>query len=68
MKPLEAIHCATEVNAKMLGIADKTGTIQSGKQADLIVLNADPSTEIGNTEKIAMIFHEGRQIKPEVRR
>ncbi len=68
IKPLEAIHCATEVNAKMLGIADKTGTIQSGKQADLIVLNADPSTEIGNTEKIAMIFHEGRQIKPEVRR
>jgi len=64
LKPLEAIHCATEVNAKMLGIADKTGTVQPGKQADLIVLNGDPSSDIANTEKIAMVFHEGRLIKP----
>jgi imidazolonepropionase-like amidohydrolase len=64
MKPLEAIHSATAVNAKMLQIDEKTGTIQLGKQADLIVLNADPTTEIANTEKIAMIFHNGRETKP----
>ena len=63
MKPLEAIHCATEVNAKMLGLSDKTGAVQKGKQADLIVLDADPSQNIANTEKIAMVFHEGRRIK-----
>jgi imidazolonepropionase-like amidohydrolase len=63
MKPLEAIHSATAVNAKMLQIDEKTGTIRPGKQADLIVLNADPTSEITNTEKIAMIFHNGREIK-----
>ena len=63
LKPLEAIHSATAVNAKMLQIDEKTGTIQPGKQADLIVLNADPSSDIANTEKIAMIFHNGREIK-----
>ena len=49
--------------AKMLQIDEKTGTIRPGKQADLIVLNADPTSEITNTEKIAMIFHNGREIK-----
>ncbi len=63
LKPLEALHCATEVNAKMLGLADTTGTLQKGKQADLIVLDADPLSDISNTEKITMIFHEGRQVK-----
>lgn len=63
MKPLEAIHSATAENAKMLQINDKTGTIEVGKQADLLVLNGDPSSDIANTEKIAMVFHNGRQIK-----
>jgi imidazolonepropionase-like amidohydrolase len=63
MKPLEAIHSATAVNAKMLQIDEKTGTIQAGKQADLIVLNADPSSDIADTENIAMTFHNGREIK-----
>ena len=65
MKPMEVIHAATEVNAKMLSIGDKTGTIEKGKQADLLVLDADPIKDIHNTEKIAMVFHNGRLIKPD---
>ena len=64
MKPMEAIHAATEVNAKMLSIGDKTGTIEKGKQADLLVLDEDPLKNIRNTEKIAMVFHNGRLVKP----
>lgn len=63
MTPLQAIHSATAVNAKMLQLEDKTGTLAAGKQADLIVLNADPSTDISNTEKIAMVFHNGIDVK-----
>ncbi len=62
LTPVEAIQCATQVNAKMLHLDEKTGTIQAGKQADLLVLNADPSSDIANTEKIAMVFHNGRQV------
>ena len=65
LTPVEAIHCATQTNAKMLHLEDRTGTIQAGKQADLLVLNADPSSDISNTEKIAMIFHNGRQVNRE---
>jgi len=63
LTPLDAIHSATEVNAGMLQINEKTGTVTVGKQADLIVLDADPSADIKNTEKIAMIFHNGREVK-----
>jgi imidazolonepropionase-like amidohydrolase len=65
LTPVEAIHCATQANAQMLHLDEKTGVIQAGKQADLIVLNADPSADISNTEKIVMIFHNGRQVNRE---
>lgn len=65
--PIEAIHAATGVNAKILGIDEKTGTVEKGKAADLLVLNADPTTDIHNAEKIDMIFHNGRQFKPDTK-
>jgi imidazolonepropionase-like amidohydrolase len=65
LSPLEAIHSATQSTAVMLHIDEKTGTIQPGKQADLLVLNGDPSKDIANTEKIEMVFHNGRQVKRE---
>ncbi len=65
MTPLEAIHSATEVNAEMLSIADLRGTVEKGKQADLLVLDADPTEDIHNTEKIRMVFHNGRLVKPD---
>jgi imidazolonepropionase-like amidohydrolase len=65
LTPLEAIRSATQTNAQMLHLEDRTGTIQTGKQADLVVLDGDPSKDISNTEKIAMIFHNGRRVERE---
>ncbi len=62
-KPLEAIHSATEIMADMLHIQDRTGSIVVGKQADLLVLDGDPSKDIRNTEKIKMVFHAGQLVK-----
>jgi imidazolonepropionase-like amidohydrolase len=62
MPPLAALHSATQVNAKMLGIDSETGTVESGKRADLLVLDADPSSDITNTRRIAMVFHNGRRV------
>ena len=64
LTPLQAIHSATGVNAAMLGIEAKTGTVAKGKRADLLVLDADPTQDIENSEKIHMIFHGGKQITP----
>lgn len=62
MTPLQAIQSATGVNARLLGIDKTTGTLVSGKNADFIVLNADPIKDIRNTQKIDMIFHHGKRV------
>jgi imidazolonepropionase-like amidohydrolase len=67
LTPVEAIHSATAVNAELLGIADKTGTIQPGKQADMILLAANPADDIHNTRKMVRIWHSGREVEPAVK-
>jgi imidazolonepropionase-like amidohydrolase len=57
--PLEAIRIATFNGAQFLGIADRTGTIAEGKQADLIVVQGDPSTSIQDIERVEIVFKEG---------
>ena len=57
--PLQAIEAATEVGAAALGQSAKRGTITPGKLADLVVLAADPSRDIGNTTKIAFVVKNG---------
>ena len=63
MKPLQANHSATAVNAEMLELTGTRGTISEGEAADLVVLDGDPSADILNTERIAMVFHNGREVK-----
>lgn len=42
MTPAHALHAATRVNAGVLGVSDTTGSIEVGKAADLVLLNANP--------------------------
>jgi imidazolonepropionase-like amidohydrolase len=57
--PLEAIHIATFNGAQFLGELDKIGTLQVGKQADLVVLDGDPSQNISDIEKVVVVFKDG---------
>ncbi len=57
--PSEAIHIATENGAKFLGESDRIGTIAPGKQADLVVIHGDPSTNIADIEKVETVFKDG---------
>lgn len=57
--PLEAIEAATEISAEAVGQGAERGTIVPGKLADLVVLTADPSRDIANTRKIAMVIKNG---------
>ncbi|HSY72056.1 MAG TPA: amidohydrolase family protein [Alloacidobacterium sp.] len=66
LTPIEAIHSATQVNAQLLQIAGQTGTIAVGKQADLILLAANPVDNIQNTRKIVRIWHNGREVEPAI--
>lgn len=57
--PLEAIRIATLNGAKFLGMEDRIGSIAPGKQADLMVLDGDPSTRIEDIEKVSIVFRNG---------
>jgi len=57
--PVEAIHTATYNGAQYLGELDHIGTIAPGKQADLVVINGDPSRNINDVENVETVFKDG---------
>jgi imidazolonepropionase-like amidohydrolase len=57
--PLEAIQIATENGAKYLGREKEIGTIVAGKNADLVVIQGDPATNISDIEKVETVFKDG---------
>ncbi|MGH9493713.1 MAG: amidohydrolase family protein, partial [Candidatus Sulfotelmatobacter sp.] len=57
--PLEAIHIATSNGAEFLGELDRIGTLAPGKQADIVVINGDPSQNIKDIEKVETVFKDG---------
>ncbi len=62
--PLEAIHIATYNGARYLGELDHIGTIAPGKQADLVVVKGDPSSQISDIEAVEMVFKDGIGYNP----
>ncbi|WP_223788197.1 amidohydrolase family protein [Marinicella meishanensis] len=60
--PLEILTMATRNGAEALGILDQVGTITVGKQADLVVLAADPTVDINNTLTIQRVFLAGQEV------
>ena len=60
LTPFEALQAATINPAKYLGREKELGTIEKGKLADLILLDADPLAEIRNTTRINAVVVDGR--------
>jgi imidazolonepropionase-like amidohydrolase len=60
IKPLEVIEIATNNGATALGIDGRVGTIQPEKQADMIILSANPIENISNTKEIEAVLVDGR--------
>jgi len=62
MTPMEAIQAATSRSAEALGISKRTGSIQPGLEADLIVLEANPLEDIKAVGKVVLVVNDGRII------
>ena len=60
MSPLQAIRCATMNGASYLGMDKEIGSLETGKLADLIVLNANPLDDIRNSQQIKYVMLNGR--------
>lgn len=65
--PLEALRTATSNPARFLGATDSLGAVRAGYIADLVLLDADPLVDIGNTERVHAIILDGRLIDAEAR-
>jgi Tol biopolymer transport system component/imidazolonepropionase-like amidohydrolase len=59
MTPIEALRAATIAAADKLGFAPDLGSVEAGKMADLMVLDADPLADIHNTERIRWVVKNG---------
>ena len=59
MTPAEVIERATRRSAEFLRIADSVGTVERGKVADLVLLEADPLQDIRHTRRIAAVVLRG---------
>lgn len=57
--PEEAIRIATLNGAIYMGLADRIGSIAVGKNADLMVVNGDPSKAIHDIKKVEIVFKDG---------
>jgi imidazolonepropionase-like amidohydrolase len=62
LSPAEALDSAHQTAAKLLGVADRLGTIEPGKLADLIVLDGDPLAEISAVRQVYLVVQGGQKI------
>ena len=62
LTPMEALQSATLNPAKFLGRTHDLGTVEKGKLADLVLLDASPLDNIGNTQKISAVVLGGRYL------
>ncbi|RNF29260.1 hypothetical protein NM04_18840 [Massilia aurea] len=59
LSPMQALQAATSGNAAILGIDKERGTLAASKQADVLVLDANPLDDIRNTRKIHALWLRG---------
>jgi imidazolonepropionase-like amidohydrolase len=59
MKPIDALKAGTSSDADLLGMADKIGTLEAGKLADVVAVEGDPTEKIRQTEHVFFVMKEG---------
>jgi imidazolonepropionase-like amidohydrolase len=62
LTPMQALQSATRNAARALGVDAKVGTLEPGKVADILLLDADPLDDIKNTRKISAVIKGGRSV------
>jgi imidazolonepropionase-like amidohydrolase len=65
MPPIEALRAATLGGAEMLGIQQDAGSIETGKVADLVILNSDPRSNIKNSIDVYRVMKAGQLYDPD---
>lgn len=64
LTPMEALTAATTAAAAKIGVDERLGTVQVGKEADLLILRENPLDDIRNTRAIDMVIKRGTRFDP----
>ena len=62
--PLQALRIATWNGARIAGIGDRTGSIERGKAADLVLVDGDPSRDIAVLRNVSLVIKGGEAYSP----
>jgi imidazolonepropionase-like amidohydrolase len=62
MSAIQAIAAATATAARVIGLGDQIGSIQTGKQADLLVVDGNPTVDISALSRVRMVMQAGRVV------
>jgi imidazolonepropionase-like amidohydrolase len=62
LSTFEALCSATVVNARILGLEDRLGTIEAGKVADFVVLDGNPLADITSLQRVQRVVQEGKTV------
>ncbi len=63
MKPIDVLHSATTINARVFGYGDIIGSLKKGMLADIIAVKGDPSVDIKKIDEVAFVMKDGKIIK-----
>ena len=66
MSPADVVRSATSVAANAVGLGEVVGTVEAGKEADLIVVDNDPHEDIRALRSMRMVMQKGELIPPPV--
>jgi imidazolonepropionase-like amidohydrolase len=62
MTPMEAIVAATTENARFFRIADRLGSVEAGKLADLVLVEGDPLKDFGAMRRVRRVMLNGKWV------
>jgi imidazolonepropionase-like amidohydrolase len=63
MAPIDALKAGTSNDAELFGVAQKLGTLEKGKLADIVAMPGDPTADITATERVSFVMKEGKIIR-----